>query len=63
MENCSTIETYLATILGIIVFMSEAMPFLKKCDGNGLLHYLITSECLKGKKVTLEMPSVKMDEV
>ena len=63
MEDCSTIETYLATILGVIVFMSEAMPFLKKCDGNGLLHYLMTSECLKEKKVTLEMPSEKMDDV
>lgn len=61
MENCSNVETYLATILGFLVFLSEAMPFLKKIDGNGLLHHIITSDCILGKKeevVEAEMSSV-----
>jgi len=66
---CST--EYIAMATGVLVFISEVLPFLDKHKSNGIIHFIYVcwnSECLK-ENVTLkeqkneEEPNIEMVEV
>ena len=66
---CST--EYVAMATGVLVFISEVLPFLEKHKSNGILHFIYVcwnSDCLKEndklKKPEIEAePNVEMVEV
>jgi len=58
---CST--EYVAMAPGILVFISEVLPFLDKHKSNGILHFIYVcwnSDCLK-ENVTLKEPEIKAE--
>ena len=66
---CAT--EYIALATGMVVFISEVLPFIESHKSNGILHFVYVcwnSDCLKEKVAlkepeTEEQPHVEMVEV
>ena len=52
-EACEdSIQSWIAAVLGVLFAMSEAAPYIKKIEGNGIchaIHAVLTSKCLKAR--------------
>jgi len=58
---CST--EYIAMGTGVLVFVSELMPFLDNHKSNGILHFLYvcwTSDCLKPDEILKTEPNIEV---
>jgi hypothetical protein len=48
---------------GVLVFISELMPFLDKHKSNGILHFIyicLKSDCLREKLALKKEPEIKV---
>ena len=59
---------YIAMVTGVLVFISEVLPFLEKHKSNGIIHCIYVcwnSDCLKDNDTLKEPeePNIEMSEV
>jgi len=58
---------YIAMATGVLVFISEVLPFLEKHKSNGIIHCIYVcwnSDCLKDSEFKEpEEPNIEMSEV